>query len=51
MLTGGDEEKKEKTTEVIVSSKLEKNTEVKKLDINEKSDTKEVAENIKEIEK
>jgi Na+-transporting NADH:ubiquinone oxidoreductase subunit E len=51
MLTGGDEEKKEKTTEVIVSSKLEKSTEVKKIDINEKSDTKEVAENIKEIEK
>ena len=51
MLTGGDEEKKKKNTEVVASSKLEKDTQVKKIDITKKSDSEKVAENIKEIEK
>ena len=51
MLTGGDEEKKKKTIQVVASSKLEKDTQVKKIDITKKSDSEEVAENIKEIEK
>ena len=50
MLTGGDEEKKKKMTEVVASSKLEKDTQVKKIDITKKSDSEEVAENIKEIQ-
>ena len=33
MLTGGDEEKKKKNTEVVASSKLEKDTQVKKINI------------------
>ena len=50
MLTGGDEEKKEKNTEATLSNNLEKESKVTSIISAEKSENEEVADNIKEIQ-
>ena len=50
MLTGGDEETKEKNTEATVSNNLEKESKVITIDTAKKSEHEEVAVNIKETQ-
>ena len=50
MLTGGDEEKKEKNTEATLSDNLEKESKVITIDTAKKSEHDEVAVNIKETQ-
>ena len=50
MLTGGDEEKKEKNTEATLSNNLEKESKVTSIISAEKSENEEVADNIKELQ-